>query len=118
MKKAAYALFIILITGNFTISHAAIKVTPTILELNTNNVRNNYLTTSFDVQGNKNETIRFKVYSEYFKISQTGTMDIYENLDEEDSLIKNVRYVPNEFTLQNGKPQKVCLLYTSPSPRD
>lgn len=113
MKKAAYALFIILITGNFTISHAAIKVTPTILELNTNNVRNNYLTTSFDVQGNKNETIRFKVYSEYFKISQTGTMDIYENLDEEDSLIKNVRYVPNEFTLQKGKPQKVRLTITN-----
>lgn len=107
MQKFIYILFILLSTGICNQSSAAIKVTPTILELNTNNSRSNYLTASFDIQGDKNETIRFKVYPEYFKISQTGTMDIYENSEESDSLIKNARFVPNEFTLQNGKSQKV-----------
>ncbi|MFR1671316.1 MAG: hypothetical protein ACLSWI_00030, partial [Candidatus Gastranaerophilaceae bacterium] len=109
MKKIFYTVFLLIISGIFSVSNAAIKVTPTILELNTNNARSNYLTASFDIQGDKNETIRFKVYPEYFKISQTGTMDIYENTDEADSLIKNARFVPNEFTLQNGKSQKVRL---------
>lgn len=109
MKRVFYILSVLILTGIFSVSDAAIKVTPTILELNTNNARTNYLTASFDIQGDKNETIRFKVYPEYFKISDTGTMDIYENSDETDCLIKNARFVPNEFTLQNGKSQKVRL---------
>lgn len=92
---------------------AALKVTPTILELNANETRGNYLTASFDVQGDANETIRFKIYPSYFRISPEGTMDIIEeNTSEADNLIKNVRFVPNEFTLQNGNKQKVRLTIT------
>lgn len=90
-------------------ANAAIKVTPTMIELNANTAHGNYLTSSFDVQGDKNEIIRFKVYPEYFKITSEGTMDALEKMDAPDSLIKYVRFVPSEFTLQNGKTQKVRL---------
>ncbi len=109
MKKLFYSVVIMILAGVFASVNAAVKVTPTILELNANNVHGNYLTASFDVQGGKNETIRFKVYPEYFKISQEGTMENYETSDAPDNLIKNVRFVPNEFTLQDGRSQKVRL---------
>ncbi len=109
MKKIIYFLFAIFCTGIFSISYGAIKITPTILELDTTSARGNYLTSSFSVQGGENETIRFKVYPEYFKISQTGTMEILEQAEASDNLIKNARFVPNEFTLQNGNIQKVRL---------
>ena len=112
MKK-----FLVLLLLAFVIlgqkANAALKVTPTLLELNANETRGNYLTSSFDVQGDANETIRFKIYPAYFKISPQGTMDIIEeNTSEADNLIKNVRFVPNEFTLQNGNKQKVRLTIT------
>lgn len=112
MKK-----FLVLLLLAFVIleqkANAALKVTPTLLELNANETRGNYLTASFDVQGDANETIRFKIYPSYFKISPQGTMDIIEeNTSAADNLIKNVRFVPNEFTLQNGNKQKVRLTIT------
>lgn len=107
MKKFCLTLFVFLLT--VLTSHAAIKVTPTILELNANDAHGDYLTASIDIQGGADELIRFKIYPEYFKISQHGTMDIIENSQEADYLIKNVRFVPNEFTLQNGRTQKVRL---------
>lgn len=114
MKKIFIFLAILIILGNTQIAQAALKVTPTLLELNANNTKGNYLTASFDVQGDANETIRFKIYPSYFKISPQGTMDIIEgNSPETDNLIKNVRFVPNEFTLQNGNKQKVRLTITN-----
>lgn len=112
MKKIL--LLLVLITMFFSQrAESALKVTPTLLELNANETRGNYLTASFDVQGDANETIRFKIYPSYFKISPQGTMDIIEeNTSESDNLIKNVRFVPNEFTLQNGNKQKVRLTIT------
>lgn len=107
MKKLCLTLLTLLMT--FLSANAAIKVTPTILELNANDARGDYLTASIDIQGGSNELIRFKIYPEYFKISQQGTMDIIENSQEADYLSKNVRFVPNEFTLQNGRTQKVRL---------
>ena len=112
MKK-----FLVLLLLTFIIlgqkANAALKVTPTLIELNANEIRGNYLTASFDVQVDVNETIRFKIYPAYFKISPQGTMDIIEeNISAADNLIKNVRFVPNEFTLQNGNKQKVRLTIT------
>lgn len=107
MKKLFIILAAFLLT--FLNANAAIKVSPTILELNANDARGDYLTSSIDIQGGDNELIRFKIYPEYFKISQQGTMDIYENSQDANYLIKNVRFVPSEFTLQNGKTQKVRL---------
>ena len=61
----------------------------------------------FTVQGGEDETIRFKVYPEYFKITSKGAMDMLEKMPAEDSLINNIKFVPSEFTLQNGRIQKV-----------
>lgn len=107
MKKLCLTMLTFLVT--FLSANAAIKVTPTILELNANDARGDYLTSSISIQGGDNETIRFKIYPEFFKISQQGTMDIIENSDDANYLVKNVRFVPNEFTLQGGKSQKVRL---------
>ena len=76
MKKLFYFLFAIFCSGIFSFSYGEIKITPKIIELDTTGVKGNYLTTSFSVQGGENETIRFKVYPEYFKISETGNMNI------------------------------------------
>lgn len=106
-KNLACALLVFL--ASFAQAQAALKVTPTVIELNANQTKGNYLTTAFDVQGDKDETIRFKIYPSYFKISSQGTMEVVENSAEADNLTKNVRFVPNEFTLQNGNTQKIRL---------
>lgn len=107
MKRFCLVLSMFLMT--FLSANATLKVTPTILELNANEARGDYLTASIDIQDANNEIIRFKIYPEYFKISQQGTMDVIENAEAEDYLIKNVKFVPNEFTLENGKTQKARL---------
>lgn len=113
MKKILICLLCLISIINSSKAQAALKVTPTLLELNANETRGNYLTASFDVQGDNNEIIRFKIYPSYFKISPQGTMEIIEeSTSESDNLIKNVRFVPNEFTLQNGNKQKVRLTIT------
>lgn len=88
---------------------AAISVTPTLVEINAVNSKRNFATASFDVSGGKNETIRFKVYPEYFEISSEGTMNVIDKKDAPDSLVSKARFVPNEFTLTGGKSQKVRL---------
>ena len=110
MKKFLLLLFCITF---FSIkSEAAIKVTPTVIEMDTKGARSNYVTSSFNVQGAEDETIRFKIYPEYFKITSQGTMDMLEKTPAQDSLINNIKFVPSEFTLQNGRTQKVRLTVT------
>lgn len=110
MKKFLSILFCIIF---FSVNaDAAIKVTPTVIEMDTKNARSNYVTSSFNVQGGENETIRFKIYPEYFKITSKGTMDMLERTPAKDSLINNIKFVPSEFTLQNGRTQKVRLTVT------
>lgn len=110
MKKLLFLLLLLFIVLP---SHAAIKVSPTIIELDANKARGNYLTTSFDIQGSQDETIRFKVYPGYFNISKTGGMEIVDddNTAAKDSLINNIRFVPNEFTLTNGQKQRVRVTF-------
>lgn len=110
MKKFLLLLFCITF---FSIkSEAAIKVTPTVIEMDTKGARSNYVTSPFNVQGAEDETIRFKIYPEYFKITSQGTMDMLEKTPAQDSLINNIKFVPSEFTLQNGRTQKVRLTVT------
>lgn len=110
MKKFLLILFCIIF---FSVNaDAAIKVTPTVIEMDTKNARSNYVTSSFNVQGGENETIRFKIYPEYFKITSQGTMAMLEKSTAQDSLINNIKFVPSEFTLQNGRTQKVRLTIT------
>ena len=70
MKNLLKKLVILLIfLSQFTPAFATVKVMPTLIELNANKSRGNYLTTSFSVQADKNETVRFKLYPEYFTIT-------------------------------------------------
>ena len=110
MKK--YLLILCLLIFSILKTEAAIKVTPTIIEMDTKNAKSNYVTSSFNVQGGDNETIRFKIYPEYFTISPDGKMQMLGKTEAKDSLINNIKFVPSEFTLQNGRPQKVRLTIT------
>lgn len=103
-----FFIFAALLSG-LTSADAALKVTPTVVELDANKARGNYLTTSFTVEGGKSETIRFKVYPEFFEITEDGKMNSIPKTDALNSLMTHARFVPNEFTLTNGVPQKVRL---------
>lgn len=98
-----------LLLCNFQSAYATLRVTPTIIELNANKTKRNYITASFNVRGADNETIRFKVYPSYFEITEDGKMNEISVSNSPNSLVKNVGIVPNEFTLMNGTPQKVRL---------
>lgn len=104
--------FITILSFSVLKASAEIKVTPTVIEMDTKNARSNYVTASFEVQGAKDEIIRFKVYPEYFKITPQGTMDMLEKTPAPDSLMNNIRFVPGEFTLANGRKQKVRITVT------
>ena len=105
MKK----LFILalLFSLNLNISYAALKVSPTIIELNTLGHKRNYITTSFNVRGGDSELIRFKVYPSYFEITEDGKMNEIPVSNSPNSLVDHAGIVPNEFTLKNGESQKV-----------
>lgn len=113
MKNLLKKLVILLIfLSQFTPAFATVKVMPTLIELNANKSRGNYLTTSFSVQADKNETVRFKLYPEYFTITDEGKMDAKPASANSDNLISHARFVPNEFTLKNGVPQIVRVTFT------
>ena len=110
LLKTVLFLYLLLIT--VIPSFAAVKVAPTLIELNANKGNGNYLTTSFSVQADKNETIRYKLYPEYFTITDQGKMHSEPVSANPDNLIPHARFVPNEFTLKNGVPQLVRVTFT------
>ncbi len=114
MRKIIFVLIIILLLLLvFQMrTHAAIKVSPMIVELDANSARGNYLTTSINVQGGDDETIRFKVYPGFFEINKEGRMEPIAKTDVANSLVHHARVTPNEFTLQKGQAQKVRLTFT------
>ena len=112
--KNLLKLFVLILTiiVNTNYGFAAVKVMPTLIELNANKSKGNYLTTSFFVQADKNETIRFKLYPEYFTITDEGKMSAVPVCANNDNLIPHARFVPNEFTLKNGVLQLVRVTFT------
>ncbi len=109
LKQLAISLIFL---SQLTPAFATVKVMPTLIELNANKSRGDYLTTSFTVQADKNETVRFKLYPEYFTITDDGKMDAKPTSNNADNLISHARFVPNEFTLKNGVPQIVRVTFT------
>lgn len=113
MKKLKFLIPTLLICtcliGFVLPTSAELKVTPTLIELNANKAQNGFISSSFSVQAGPNETIRIKVYPEYFKVSPKGLMEPLGRLEAKDSLVEHVRFVPNEFTLTEGRIQKVRL---------
>ena len=113
MKKSLGCLLIfIILLGQINLCYAAVKVMPTLIELNANKNKSNYLTTSFSVQAEKDEVVRFKIYPEYFTITNEGKMNSMPDSDSPDNLISHARFVPNEFTLKDGAIQTVRVTFT------
>jgi len=110
MKKLL-ALFTILFFTMNTAS-AAIRVSPSYIELDANKTRKDYITSSFSVSGGKDETVRFKIYPKFFKRDQQGHVVELEDKDQKNSLMGKIKVYPQEFSCQNGIEQKIRFTVT------
>ena len=86
---------------------ASVGVAPTRIEINANKVKNNYVTTAIEVKGDSTQPMRFKVYPEFFTINEKGEVVMVEKSNDPHDLSKKIRFVPSEFTVAQGKNQKV-----------
>lgn len=93
-------------------ANAAIRVSPAYVELDANESKKDYITGSFSVEGGKDETVRFKVYPEFFEYDTKGRFVELEDNNQKKSLIGKLKFYPMEFTCKNGNPQKVRLTIT------
>ena len=86
---------------------ASVAVSPTRIEINANKVKNNYITTAIEVKGDSQQPMRFKVYPKFFTINNKNEMVLVENSTAANDLTKKTRFVPSEFTVAQGKSQKL-----------
>jgi hypothetical protein len=105
MKKIFLILLAFFLTSNCVFS--AIKISPSYVELDANTAKKDYITGSFGVSGGSNETVRFKVYPEFFEHDSKGRYISLSDKGQANSLMDKINYFPNEFTCANGKEQKV-----------
>ncbi len=111
MKNIFKIIFAFLMVSKLNFAFGAVKLAPTLIELDANKTRGNYITTAFRVQADKDETIRFKLYPEYFTITNEGKMDAVKNSESKNNLASYVKFVPNEFTLKDGSSQTVRMTF-------
>lgn len=111
MKKLVTLLFTLLFAVN--IANAAIKISPSYVELDANKTRKDYITGSFTVTGGKDETIRFKAYPVFFEYDTKGRFVELEDKQQANSLMGRIKFFPTEFTCQNGLEQKVRFTLTN-----
>ena len=105
MKK-----FLALLTTLFILkssAFASIAVSPTVIEIDANKIRNNYATCAVEVKGYANQPMRFKAYAGYFTISDKSTMELQPSVGDAHDISKKIRFVPSEFTVPPGKTQKL-----------
>ena len=89
---------------------ASVAVAPTRVEINANKIKNNYITTAIEVKGDSQVPMRFKVYPGYFTIDNKGEVLMVDKAtNDPHDLSKKIRFVPSEFTVAQGKNQKVRL---------
>lgn len=89
---------------------ASVAVSPTRIEINANKIKNNYVTTAIEVKGDSQVPMRFKVYPGYFTIDNKGEVVMVDKAtNDPHDLSKKIRFVPSEFTVAQGKNQKVRL---------
>lgn len=110
MKKILALLALIIFTAN--IATAAVRVSPSYIELDGNKGKKDYITGSFSVAGGKDETIRFKVYPEFFEYNSKGRFVELPDNGQARSLIGKLKFYPNEFTCKDGITQKVRFTIT------
>ena len=87
---------------------ASVAVAPTRVEINANKIKNNYVTTAIEVKGDSQVPMRFKVYPGYFTIDNKGEVVMVDkSTNDPHDLSKKIRFVPSEFTVAQGKSQKL-----------
>ena len=86
---------------------ASVAVAPTRIEINANKTKNTYITTAIEVKGDTKQPMRFKAYTGFFTINEKGEVVMVANSNSPYDLSKKVRFVPSEFTVAQGKSQKV-----------
>lgn len=87
---------------------ASVAVSPTRVEINANKLKSNYVTTAIEVKGDSQVPMRFKVYPGYFTIDNKGeVVMIDKSTNDPHDLSKKIRFVPSEFTVAQGKSQKL-----------
>lgn len=111
MKKFVLALFLTFLL-NINIANAAIKISPSYIDIDANTTKKDYLSSSFNVSGGKDETVRFKVYPVFFKYDSHGRFVELEDKGQKNSLMGKIKFYPTEFTCSNGETQKVRFTIT------
>ena len=87
---------------------ASVAVSPTRVEINANKLKSNYVTTAIEVKGDSQVPMRFKVYPGYFTIDNKGEVVMVDKAtNDPHDLSKKIRFVPSEFTVAQGKSQKL-----------
>lgn len=87
---------------------ASVAVSPTRIEINANKIKNNYITTAIEVKGDSQVPMRFKIYPGYFTIDNKSEVVMVDKAtNDPHDLSKKIRFVPSEFTVAQGKNQKV-----------
>lgn len=104
MKKLLGTILFLLIAVP---AFASIAVSPTKIDINATKVKSNYVTTAIDVRGDSKTPIRFRLVAEYFKVNNKGELVLIEKSDEPQNIAKKLRFLPAEFTVMQGKSQKV-----------
>lgn len=110
MKKILFTIFCLIFTLNTT--QAAIKISPSYVELNANKTKKDFITGSFSVSGGKDEVVRFKVYPKFFEHNTNGDFVELEDKGQKNSLMGKVKIYPTEFSCENGAEQKVRFTIT------
>lgn len=110
MKKLLLILMTLLL--NFNIVNAAIRVSPSNIEIDANKTKKNYITGSFTVTGGKDELVRFKIYPVFFQYDSKGHFIELEDNNQKNSLMGKIQYYPQEFTCRDGLDQKVRFTIT------
>lgn len=104
MKKILGLLIALIIA---TPAFASVAVAPTKIEINANKIKNNYYTTAIEIKGDSKVPMRFKAYPEYFTINERSELVQIGKSDDVHNLSKRIKFVPSEFTVMQGKSQKL-----------
>lgn len=104
MKKILSVITSLLIASSVW---ASVAVSPTKIEINANKIRNNYATAAVEVRGDLQKAVRFRIYPEYFVITNESRMNTDVPKGDIHDISSNLRFVPSEFTVPPGKSQKV-----------
>lgn len=111
MQKHILTLLVLMLFSSC--AYGAIKISPSYIELDANKTKKDYISESFGVAGGANETVRFKVTADYFEIDKTGLATVIKDQGQKYSLVSRLNIYPKEFTVQNGKEQKVRFTLTN-----